>query len=378
MTASMHFPTWDELRQVQEQMDVLEHPLNADLFVVGPPGSGKTILAVRRALMVLASVIDLVDGTYRRPTAALVTFNRMLRRLAALYSENGSNEHTMHSFVAKDYPPRANKPVLSSPRNPYDYQWRNMLAQLSGSGLIDRWDHLVIDEGQDLPEDFFRYAKGNAATAISVFADDEQAITTRRTTIAQIREAAGLPAPKLLSENHRNVAEVAAVARHFHVGRLPITTVRRGSIAEKPRLLRLPSLDAVVAQLTVWSQTRGGSVGVIVDSNNTGEAVYQRLRGAMPSARVDFYTHERKNEDAINVLQPGLTIVNVRSVKGQEFHAVFILELERFLPCRDETAKRIMYMLCARARDHLFLVSWRSLGDDALASLPHPDMLERE
>ncbi|TMQ09465.1 MAG: hypothetical protein E6J90_37960 [Deltaproteobacteria bacterium] len=283
----------------------------------------------------------------------------------------------MHSFVAKDYPRRSGKPVVAASWDPFDYRWPEMLAVLSGSGLIERWDHLVIDEGQDLPEEFFRYAKANAATAISVFADDEQAIT-RRTTIAQIQAAAGLPAPKLLSENHRNVAEVAAVARHFHVGRLPTTMLRRGSIAEKPRLLQLPSLDAAVERIAVWSQTRGGSIGVVVDSNSTGERVCRALQVAIPEARVDFYTHERKNEDSINVLQPGVTIVNVRSVKGQEFHAVFILELESFLPCRDEAAKRIMYMLCARARDHLFLVGWRGLSDAALASLPAPAVLERE
>ncbi len=48
----MRLPTWEELESVDEQLDVLEWPLDETIFVAGPPGSGKTVLAVRRAQMV--------------------------------------------------------------------------------------------------------------------------------------------------------------------------------------------------------------------------------------------------------------------------------------------------------------------------------------
>ena len=66
------------------------------------------------------------------------------------------------------------------------------------------------------------------------------------------------------------------------------------------------------------------------------------------------------------------------TVKGQEFDAVFILELERFIPCYNDEGKRGMYMMCSRARDYLFLVHGKTpLSDDAIAALPGPDVLER-
>ena len=40
----MRLPTYDELSNDEEQLDVLEAPLDQPLFVVGPPGSGKTSL----------------------------------------------------------------------------------------------------------------------------------------------------------------------------------------------------------------------------------------------------------------------------------------------------------------------------------------------
>ena len=65
-------------------------------------------------------------------------------------------------------------------------------------------------------------------------------------------------------------------------------------------------------------------------------------------------------------------------MKGQEFDAVFILELERFIPCNDDERKRGMYMMCSRARDYLFLVHGKNpLKDDAIAALLGPDVLER-
>ena len=46
---------------------------------------------------------------------------------------------------------------------------------------------------------------------------------------------------------------------------------------------------------------------------------------------MDNYTNTQGNEDSINLLEPGVTVLNRRSVKGQEFDTVFILQLESFI-----------------------------------------------
>ena len=76
------------------------------------------------------------------------------------------------------------------------------------------------------------------------------------------------------------------------------------------------------------------------------------------------------------MLEPGVTILNKESVKGQEFDAVFILELEAFIPCTNDAEHRAMYMMCTRARDHLFLVHGH-LSARAEAALPDENVLER-
>ena len=88
------FPTYDELASVEEQLQVLEHPLDQSLFVAGPPGSGKTVLALQRAQMVAE-----LQGS-----VPIVTYNRMLRRLLSLMKDvDNVAPSTMHSFIWNDF-----------------------------------------------------------------------------------------------------------------------------------------------------------------------------------------------------------------------------------------------------------------------------------
>ena len=53
-----------------------------------------------------------------------------------------------------------------------------------------------------------------------------------------------------------------------------------------------------------------------------------------------MYRNDQRNEDSIDMLAPGVTVLNKESVKGQEFDTVFILELEAFIPCTDDVMRR--------------------------------------
>ena len=379
----MRLPTWDELAAESEQLEVLEYPLDQSLFVVGPPGSGKTVLAVQRARSAVR------DGDVS--SVAIVTFNRMLRRLLNLIREDGAEESlvdgggdpdafTMHSFVSRDYRRRTGFLPPNAPDDQYTYDWDAMSEMLRehGHASPDR-EHLVVDEGQDLPEGFFGYAARYVSRMMTVFADDDQAVGDRRTTLEQIKLAAGLPDPIILTRNHRNTPEIARLAEHFHDGRLPVAIVLRPPSGQPPRLILSRDLESTADVVSNWCRTRGGSVGVIVNRNPTGSDLCSRLSRILPSnSRVDMYESSRRNDDEIKLLAPGVTILNKESAKGQEFDTVFVLELGAFIPCTTEAERRAMYMMCTRARDNLFLVYGpHDLAPAAAVALPGPDILER-
>ena len=215
------------------------------------------------------------------------------------------------------------------------------------------------------------------ATTVAVFADEDQALTDQRSTLLDIKKAARLDDPVLLSANHRNTPEIARVAEHFHAGNAPIPEVHRPRSGELPRLV-LYREDGATERIANWYRTRGGRVGVAVVNNRTGETLYSRLSRRLAKHRVGFYTSVGQNEYEIDLLTPGVTILNVQSIKGQEFDTVFIMEIDELLLEASDVSKRKMYMFCARARDSLFLMhEGDRLPRRLLEQLPSADTLER-
>ena len=362
----MRLPTWDEINKQEDQRDVLEYPLDQPLFVVGPPGSGKTILALHRARMI----------KNHESRVIIITYNRMLKRLLRLLGDGHIFAQTMHKFTWHDYRKRTGE---NSPPQHQSYQndWETMLVRIKDKRASYDPFHMIVDEGQDLPRGFFKYAS-YISGVITVFADEDQALNANCSTLESIKAAVDLPDPVILKKNHRNSPEVASMAEHFHSGRLPVPSILRSSTGELPRLVRKENLESTATLISNWYNTRNGNIGIIVSRNETGSRLQDSLRNKLSGKRVDIYRNDQENEGDIDILSPGVTILNKESVKGQEFDTVFILELESFIPCETPADKRAMYMMCARARDNLFLIYGpASLSIQAENTLPGPYVLER-
>ena len=361
----MRLPTYDEIAGDENQREVYETPPDESLFVVGPPGSGKTVLAVRRAEMLAAG----------GQAASLITYNRMLRRLIVQLTEDQIRAQTMHQFVNRHYQAQMQK--MPPEIEPYVYDWDSMFAMSQHRQVAPEPTPVIVDEGQDLSKGFFGYLRRFVSTTMVVFADADQALSRKHSTLRDIKEAAGLGDPVLLCGNHRNTPEVARVAEHYHAGEIPAPEVHRPSSGELPQVLACREEEAT-SQIENWFRTRSGHIGVAVVRNSTGKRLHSLLHAKLTGERVDFYTHNRKNDDEIDLLSRGITILNVKSIKGQEFDTVFVMELDRVLEPFDEVNRRKMYMLCARARDHLFLVhDGDSLPKALVERLPGPDILQR-
>lgn len=137
----MKLPALDDL--IPEQMAVYLRPQEQHLFVAGPPGSGKTTLAVLRAKLLAE----------KGKSVVLVTRNRMLAALAELLSDRKFETTTMHKFISSQHYQRVGSYAPESEK--YVYDWDQVLVNYAAAAVEPSIDHLVIDEGQNLPPQVF-------------------------------------------------------------------------------------------------------------------------------------------------------------------------------------------------------------------------------
>jgi DNA helicase IV len=186
---------------------------------------------------------------------------------------------------------------------------------------------------------------------------------------------------KILKYNHRNTPEIARVAEHFHQGMtLPAAIVRRAPGGEKPRILAIGGIGALIPLISTRLSNRGEAIGVISRSKTEVTSLCALLRAALPQQRVDMYTSDSAGgiEHHIHLLDRGVTILTGESVKGLEFEAVYLRDLGRSLPSTSTADNRRMYMLCTRARNMLTLVDWpQLLRSHQMAALPPAEHLAR-
>jgi len=364
----MKLPLLDDL--IEEQMQIYDAPPDKNLFVLGPPGSGKTTMAVHRT--------QYLKTLKRR--AVLITKNRMLAALAAQLG-SGPTTSTMNTFFTRDFFNRFNFPA-PQPVKRFQYDWPAVMAQYEDEKVEPTLDHLIIDEGQNLPADFYAWAVRFGAKNVTVFADEDQTTDHQRASIQDIRNAP-MPDPIRLKENHRNTEEIAWVAEHFHhrANTLPPGIIRRGRGGSVPRLEPISNWADAVNLIANGYRNRGGTIGVIVHKVRDAQELQSQLRASLPpDTRIDVYTHEspKGSEHQIKLMMPGITVLTSLAVIGLEFDTVYLQDLFRSTPEKTTDEQRRLYMLCARARDHLTIFNGLPpLTQQQLSRLPAPNLLNR-
>ncbi|MEB5967366.1 AAA family ATPase [Comamonas testosteroni] len=368
----MRLPSFSELLDEQRQV-FMEDP-DKSILVVGPPGSGKTTVALWKA--------NVLAGPEYQRQVVVVTRNRLLAALATQISQDQGNtpvsSTTMHALVWQHYRGVFGHAVPQL--EAYSFNWPQILLNYESAGTTPSIDHLIVDEGQNLPQDFFVWARRFGASTVSVFADENQTTDAGGCHISDL-QAAGFTDMHLLTVNHRNTLEIAELVEHFHRNRyVPSVPAQRGRSNEVPRLMTVTSWEDLAQLVSIRFGNRGGSIGVIVYRVNEIQTLHRLFRENLPDARIDSYTNYSapSAEHAIRLREDGITIISGESAIGLEFDTVYLQDLDRSLPIVDAVQERRLYMLCARARDTLFLVNGpQPLTQAQLVDLPPSPILDR-
>ena len=344
----MRLPAFEDLSKEQDLIYNLD--LDGNYLVSGPPGTGKSVMALYRA-----QVLTFDD---REP--ALLMYNNVLQQYTAQAADTlevAGFVRTFHSWIWRFWREHFKQQPPTLEGNSYALDWAEVTSQFFAAppdpgALAD----LLVDEGQDLSLGFFRLTRFFTKN-ITVFADENQQLSDQNTTLDEIAKAISADEQLELKRNYRNTAEIAAVAAKFYSGTptgIPEMPTRHG---EKPTLRRYES-DADLADFVArYAKARSNlTIGIACENTRMQYRLLRLLEERKLPVPAQMYASGNKQHKTLDFDVPAVTIVNFRSLKGLEFDTLFVPELQQHSADPTSAATRMMfYVVMSRARDELHL-----------------------
>jgi superfamily I DNA/RNA helicase len=352
----LRLPAFEDLSKEQDVIYNLE--LDGNYIVSGPPGTGKSVMALYRAQ---ALTID-----DRQP--AVLMYNNVLQQYTAQAARSinvSGYITTFHKWLSSFWRTHygSTPPTLES--SSYDHDWGE-IAQifLSRPPSDSKLNDLLVDEGQDLALGFFRMARFLAKN-ITVFADENQQIKDHNTTLTEIEKAIGAREHLVLDRNYRNSREIAELAKHYYCGTptgIPKAPSRKGA---KPILQNFANLNELVEFVVAYVSGRTNlSIGIACPSAKLQTKLMNRLELRDLGVPIQMYSSKSADprHKSLDFVRAGITLVHYQSLKGLEFDTLFVPGLEQSTQDHTSAATRMLfYVVMSRARDELY-ISWTGSG----------------
>ena len=377
-------PGIQDLGKEQEAARAL--PKEGQHLIVGGPGTGKSVLALIRARRHRQDRDD-----YR-----FLVFNHLLHRASGQLFGAGLAGRTWIGWFLGTFEETAGQPAPRLAPNGGGFRgidWKGVdeIVHTLPPGDEQPRPFLVIDEGQDMPPEFYRALVDLGFDRLFVVADQNQQIKDANSSRQDIQDCLAIDTPDVieLRQNYRNHYQVARLARAFYTG--DPASLPPELPAQAPGTVPLlycyeqSRLDEVArGLLRLADRDPRQLIGVIAPKNQVRKRYVEALRSVEvrldnPRPSVETYHGEHRPEVAFD--EGGLLVINAQACKGLEFDTVVLADIDEhyFRRGDPDVAKRLFYVMVARARERVFLFMKRDGRKDIESILPEDrDVLRRQ
>ena len=354
-------------------------------LIIGGPGTGKSVIALLRARRHQREGDDYV----------FLAFNHLLCRSNAQLFGSGLVRKTWMSWFREIFLEVTGRTVPL--RDPNDKGFRNInwvavekvVGELPSNNK--QWPFLVIDEGQDMPREFYNSLVGLGFDRFFVVADQNQQITDDNCSRRDLEDCLNIDSSDVieLTRNYRNGYLVANLAREFYTGdpaspapRLPEVTSGRVPFVCTFDREKFPNVLRFILRYSDQDPRR--LIGIIAPNNSVRERYHEGLRSLdlqLDNLRPPIKTYHSDNRSDVVFDEGGILIINAQACKGLEFDTVVLADIDEhlFRSHDPDFAKRRFYVMVARAKSNVFMFMKRNGRREVTEILPtDPDVLRRK
>ncbi|SMN01617.1 ATP-dependent DNA helicase rep [uncultured Candidatus Thioglobus sp.] len=382
-------PGVEELNKDQDR--VLRLPENGQFLIVGGPGTGKSVVALLRAMKfadnknyvfltynkVLNSATNRLTQGLNRNTL-LTFFNKILRLVCNSIKDklqkddNKEQLQNCNDILNKNYG--------------HNYEKIDRFLQDNSDEIAQKTEHLIIDEGQDMSVGYYNRLMDFGYENFFIVADQNQQITEENSSRQELTDLLGLKVKNVieLTQNYRNSYPIALVAQHFFTD---IASPKPDLPASSKSALGAPILyqyqdfqKCIKFILREADRDPSNLIGVVVAKNEILEICKKQLKEInieLDNEKPNIQSYQSGQTVEIDFSKGGIVILNDKSIKGLEFDVMFVMlnGFEIYNNNADGMRKRL-YVMSSRAIKKL--IFFQSGNNDITELLPDETILLRQ
>ena len=350
----------------KEQDEARARPREGQHLVVGGPGTGKSILALIRARRHHRDRDDYV----------FLVYNHLLHRACGqLFGDDLSSSTWITWFhgVFRDLTGEPAPRLPAERAGGFEHtDWKGVadIIEALPSSTSFKAPFLVIDEGQDMPPEFYTSLIDLGFEHFFVVADQNQQIRDQNSSRRELQDCLGIETSEVmeLDLNYRNRYRVARLAREFYTGdpASPPPQLPAPGRGSTPQLWSYApeNFDGLVKRiLRLADRDPSRLIGVMAPNHEVRQRYFDALRRLVDTVALDHEpplveTHfSGKDPSEVSFDRGGILVINAQACKGLEFDVAMLADIDKHIIRRDDPdrTRRLFYVMVARAREQVFL-----------------------